>query len=422
MSIDGTRVTLYVEGAHEHAVLEPIGAELGRRGAHIHVTADFAEPADVGLYACHANRFFDYSTGRWQQPPNHLAVLSVHDLGQAGSAGADYFSIEPWHAFDLGLIPGREWEELYERAVAAGASGPTLGVRRIGWPKMDHVHAEAEAFRAAVLALKQSLGTGERPVVLLACSWSDRRQLTDALETIDLDRYDVVVKYPTSGPPPPESPWRERLEAAWEDLQRTREVAAGDPRVVVAADDSDIMLLLAACDIVLSNGSNVGYEGVLVGRPGISIRDWVHPAGASGESTVRPYVDLPGVLSGDLRMLGTMLEVVSSAEWRRLVDDSAAALVDPSTHGRAALLAADAIESAFALGPKAIEARRAEGQPLDPAPSGLSAVEDQLRRYEEEIAALRHALEAAGVREAAARVQLDTYERELSSIRDELGR
>jgi hypothetical protein len=402
----GRNVTLYVDGDHEQAVLQPIGAELARRGAQVRTTTDFDEPSDVGLYACHANRFFDYETARWRRPPSALSVLALHDLGQAGALDAGYFTTESWHAFDLGLLPGGEWSGVWERAVAGGASGPALGMAVVGWPKMDHVFADPASFGAAVEALRGMLGLGSRPVVVLACSWSDRRQLTDALAAIATQDVDLVVKYPASGPPPTDSPWFARLTAAYDELQRARELALAAPRVTVVDDDTDIMTLLATADVVLSNGSNVLYEGILLGVPGVSIRDWTHPAGRSGDEVVRPHVDLPGVLAGDLAALPTMLSLVRAPAWAALVQHSSEALVDPATRGTAAARAADAIEAAMAVSPRerAVRARDI-GTPVSQGTA------------DEQAAALSRALSAADEREAEAREQLREYER----ILDELG-
>jgi hypothetical protein len=412
-SLVDSQVALYVEGQHELAVLEPIGAELARRGAHIRTTGNFDEPAQIGLYACHTNRFFDFKAERWRRPPNELSVLAVHDLGQAGMLDAGYFDAEPWHAFDLGLLPGPEWAGMWRRAAAGGATGPSLGMHVVGWPKMDHVHSDPETFAHDVRSLRDALGLGRRPVVLLACSWSDRRQLADAVRTLGGQEVDLVVKYPAPSDPPADSPWFGRLTAAAEERARARAAAHEDDHVVVADDDADIMALVSLADVVLSNGSNVLYESVLAGVPGISIRDWVHPAGSTGDETIRPLLDLSGVISGDVASIPNLLRVVRESGWQPLVARSGAALVEPATRGTAAVRAADAIDAALALGPIELARRRS---PLD-APADESAVARQLLVYEQELKAAQAALAASGERELRARDQLQIYQQQIAELR-----
>ena len=415
--LKGRDVALYAEGRHELDVLVPIGAELKRRGARVRTTKDFDERAELGLYACHTNRFFDFSSGRWRSPNNACSVLSVHDLGQSGAQDAQYFTDESWHVFDLGLLPGSEWMDRWERAHAAGTRGPELGMRAVGWPKMDHMHSERDGFAAAVRKLREELGVGDKPVLLLACSWSDRQQLRDAAAHVDPDEFDVVVKYPPSSPPEAGSPWEERLREAYEELQRARELARSTSSVIVADEDADIMALLAVADVVLSNGSNVVYEGILAGTPGVSIRQWLHPAGRHGESTIQPHLELPGVLSGDLASLRTMLQVVRDPAWSRLVAESADAMVDPASRGAAATLAADAIEEAlrWSDGLSREERGRLDEERDSHVVGGadMVAAVRQLNVYEEQVQALHRALQEADEREVRAREQLEAYEREL---------
>ncbi len=414
-ALAGRDVALYVEGEHERAVLAPIGAELARRGARVRTTGDLHEPAQVGLYACHTNRFYDFEGGSWRRPPNELSALAVHDLGQAGMLDVDYFEAEPWHVFDLGLLPGPDWAGMWERAAADGATGPALGMHVVGWPKMDHVHADPQAFAQALAAQREALGVGGRPIVLLACSWSNRGQLDDALAALAQADVDLVVKYPRFSPPSPESPWFARLSAAEQEVEQARAAAHAHPRAVVADDEADIMALVSLADVVLSNGSNVLYESVLAGVPGVSIRDWVHPAGGSGEAAVRPLLDLPGVLSGDVAALPELLRLVREPAWRSLVARSADALVDPATRGHAAARAADAIEAGLALGPDELARRRA---PLEHASSDPAA--HQLLVYERELRAAQAALASSDERELGARAQLQTYEQQLAELRARL--
>jgi hypothetical protein len=412
-ALAGREVALYVEGEHERAVLAPIGAELARRGARVRTTDDLREPAEVGLYACHTNRFFDFEGGGWRRPPNELSALAVHDLGQAGMLDAGYFEVEPWHVFDVGLLPGPEWAGMWERASTGGATGPSLGIKVVGWPKMDHVHAAPEAFAEAVASLRAALGVGTRPVVLLACSWSNRGQLDDALAALAGSDVDLVVKYPPFTPPAPDSPWFERLTAAGDEVAQARAAARAHERVAVADDGADIMALVSLADVVLSNGSNVLYESVLAGVPGVSIREWIHPAGGRGEEAIRPLVDLPGVVSGDVASLPELLRLVREPAWQPLVARSGDALVDPATRGSASARVADAIEAGLALGAEEIARRRA---PLEAASSDPAA--QQLLVYERELRAAQAALASGAERELAARDQLLSYEQQLAELRD----
>jgi hypothetical protein len=401
-SIEGRDVALYSDDSHELEVLTPIGAELERRGARVRVAAGFDDAADVGLYACHTSGFYDFDNNRWRRPPNTCSVQSLHDLGPGGASDAEYLANENWEIFDLGLLPGPGWSDAWRRARDAGARGPALGMREVGWPKMDHVYTDPEGFARHVRALGERLGLGSKPVLLLACSWSNHDQLRDTLARIDTAEYDLVVKYPASELPPPDSPWFDLLMGAYDEMKRARELALATPNVVVADDDADIMALVKLADVVLSDGSNVLYEGILAGVPGICIRQWPLRGGRHGELEILPYVDLPGVVTGDLDSLATMLRIVRHPVWAPLVAEGAGRLVAPGSRGRAAASVADAIEEGLAT----IEAG---GRP--------ERTDDAGDRPKSELEDLREALRQADERELRAREQLRSYEQQLAELR-----
>lgn len=399
-------VALYSDDSHELSVLLPIADELERRGARVRASSGVDDAAEIGLYSSHTSRFFDFEARAWRRPPNALSVQSLHDLWDDG-ADANYFERETWSIFDLGLLPGPDWEGKWQRAREAGTKGPRLGMRVVGWPKMDHLESNPDSFASSVLRLRQELGVGKRPVALLACSWSDRRQLRDTLSVLDPKDIDIVVKYPASWLPPADSPWAKRLEQAYLEMKAARAEATANPAVIVADDDADIMALLALTDVVLSDGSNVMYEGVLAGVPGICIKDWLHPAGRHGERTVQPHIALLGIVSGNLSSLPTMLRVVRDPAWAALVQDGANVLVSPDTRGTAAARAADAIADAL---------QRQDGHGSEPwSPSdSASLVED------DPISVMREALKQADEREARAREQLTVWEQELNATQEAL--
>lgn len=340
-------VTLYASDRIELETLAPVGRELEALGLDVTSTDDFSAPAEIGVYACHSNRFFDFQAGRWTRPASAFSAIFLHDLGQSNGS-EDYWRNDSWHVFDLGLLPGASWQRLADRAAQDGVPGPRHGMVTVGWPKFDHVYARPEAFSKARECLRSELGlTGDRPAVLLACSWSDRRQLADTVAALRPLPVDLVVKYPDFPPPEPTSPWFERLTEARAELLRAKDLAGATPGVVVADTDVDLYALLDLVDVVVSNGSNVMYEGVLMGTPGISVREWEHPVGRYGERTLRPHMDLDGVLTGSTGSLRQLIQTALVPSFRTVIAHGSAALVAPATHGRAARCAAQALLSLY---------------------------------------------------------------------------
>jgi hypothetical protein len=331
----------------ERATLVPIGRALELRGHTITYEEDFTAASEVGVYACHGNRFFDFALGQWRQLPSTFSVMCLHDFGQAGEVGVQYFVHDGWDRFNLGLLPGPSWHELWDRAVRTGIPGPSHGMRVVGWPKADSAFA-LEADPSVRSSVRRDLGLADLPTLLLACSWSDRRQLDELLVSVDRHEFNVVVKYPESAPPPGDSPWFNLLNDAYEELQAAIDTAAATPDVVVADPATDLYRLLAAMDLVVSNGSNVLYEAVLMGIPGVSVDTWLHPGGIDGRQRVPPRIELDGVVSGGIESLELMIRTAIAADHKVALARGANRLVAVETRGRASILAAAAIEECAA--------------------------------------------------------------------------
>lgn len=339
-----TDVVCYHADAMEFAVLQPIADELQRRGHSISTTDDFSSPSELGLYACHGNRFFDFDTGKWSQLPSDLSVMCTHDLGQSDS-GPAYFAEDGWGRFDLGLLPGERAGEMWRRADALGYAHPRHGMVEVGWPPSDVALGADPSFDERVASTRAVLGLDTRPVLLLACSWSDRRQLTDLLAVVDRDEIQVVVRYPASSPPTKSGPWFKRLQAAYDELQRAIELAESTSGVFCTGPELPLPVVLTLADVIVSNGSSVAMEGIVLGRPAMCITSWRHPAGPTGDDLVVPSSDIPAIVVGPADEVPDMLRRALHPSIRPFLEIGRHRLVPTDSLGQASSNAADAIES-----------------------------------------------------------------------------
>ena len=401
-------VNLYYTDGIELATLLPIGHSLAERGLTITPTEDLDKPADLGIYACHANIFFDFRVNRWSEPASRFSVICLHDLGQT-AGGDDYFFRESWHRFDLGLLPGPRLESFWQQSARRGSLGPRLGTRVVGWPKFDHVHADPKQFAEMTSTLRSDLGLSEaKRTVLLACSWSDRQQLADTLSVIDRDDVNLVVKYPQFPPPSASTPWFDRWLAARAEMLRAKEVAEHTAGVFVADEHVDVYALVALADVVVSNGSNVLYEAVLMEKPGVSVRDWRHPSGPRGWDTTAPRVDVEGVVNAGVETLGEAVYAALRLPLG-LRQGGSHSLVPSETRGSAGPLAAAAILEAiefYGLAEPGADARTAPvAPPADPETAFLRA---ELERARQDFEVMRR--------------DRDFVKEENQRLREELGR
>jgi len=278
-----SQIQFYVDEPLEVDILGPIAVEFGRRGFSTASTNDFETKSEVGIFACHPNRFFDFSSGNWNRPPADFSIICAHDFNQATEAGPAYFIQDGWHLFDIGLVPGPAMYAEGARALHLGYQLPRLGLHQVGWVPSDRAFTDGIINSGENTTIRKSLvGSDTRKIVLLACSWSSPRHLLDTLSYLDVEKYVILARYPKFRATIPDSPWAPRLARARVEVQQARELAEKSQNVVLAADDTNLFDLLAISDVVLSNGSTVLKEGLLLGVPGVSIGSWQHPSGPNG--------------------------------------------------------------------------------------------------------------------------------------------
>jgi GT2 family glycosyltransferase len=344
-------ILLYFQDQCEEPCLSPIRDELIRRGYPAAITRDLEAPSLLGIFACHANLLFNFNEGRWNKPPASFSAICLHDLHQDNGEGAAYFKGDNWGIFDLGLLPGPRWHSIYQESLNQGVLGPKLGVQTGGWPKADpffqrnqpHPIGIPNPLAPADQTLRRLVDPSKK-TILLAASWMNRSMIEDCMGILASGEFNVIVKFANwAGTDLRGNPWQERLEAQRSETEYCIQWASRIPGLIVAPVDIDIFSLLGMSDAVLSNGSNVMFEGILLGIPGLCVRDWVHPCGKKGESTVSPTVEMEGLFNGsrnDLRDWARYLVLQKESILPRLGQSR---LVQSEHLGHGARLSADLI-------------------------------------------------------------------------------
>lgn len=336
-------VGLFHTDPSELAVLLPLASEFKRRGCNVFTSRDLHTGADVGIYSCGANYLYDKDRMDWHKPNTSVSAICLHDLWQDNGMRHEYFEVDSWHKFDVGLLPGRRWIKIAKQSKLFNIPGPQKGFAIVGWPKSDGYWLNQQKISQTRKALLR------KPTVLVACSWTNRQQLLDLKSLIESKEYRVILKIPESRQRFQDSgePWSQVLNAQQQEFELLQIQALQTPGLVVAKRDSDIYDLLALSDLVLSNGSNVLMEGLAIGKRAISVTDWLHPCGSEGMWNKEPFIDLPGVpqiKSADiLSYVALLMNNDSLAPSSQLQEE----LVDQRFNGTAALRTADVMLHLF---------------------------------------------------------------------------
>ncbi len=340
-------VTLYSLDNAEFASLTNIKNEFERRGYTVLRSGNLHQKSEIGIYAIHANHFYNFDLGILNRPNSLFSVSMLHDFGQDNGDQDRYFRNDTWEVFDFGLVINETWGQFLKSAVSNGVKGPIHGFTIGGYPKSDDLFMKIDSVD---LASRMGLGSTEKVRVLLACSWQNREHLTMAINSIDQSRYQIVSKafdYETNFTAMIDSPWEDVFLAQREEGRLLNSFYGFHPEIVALPPETNIFDAIEFCDVVVSNGSNVMYEGILSLKPAICVTDWSQPAGLHGEEISYSKINSPGIINAASKDLNEAIELSLTPQSRMLISRTSESLLEPKYRGRSAEISVSEILSAF---------------------------------------------------------------------------
>jgi hypothetical protein len=341
-------ITLFYSDFVEKQALIPLKAEFENRGYSCKLSTNFDESSEIGIYACHSNYFALNKPDGWYRPPSKFSVLCLHDLWYDNGQRSSMFFHDSWHIFDLVLLPGRRWMDIYQDALDKSFQGSRLGVREVGWPVSDSIFNIPNDIARDNLKAQLNLDNSKK-TILLGASWQSRSMIEDCINFLDKGKYNLVAKFFNwQSTDFGDGPWADIFRAQFKETKLTVDLAQ-NTGFYIAPFDINISNLLSCVDVVLSNGSNIMFEGLLQKKPSICIYDWFHPAGYRGQFKNYPSVDMVGILNGSRRDLAALVEAAISLEKSPLLALGRGLLVSEDNLGKGAFLSVEAILEAYQL-------------------------------------------------------------------------
>ncbi len=250
-------ITFFHTDSPEYWNLEPIAKVAKARGFQVKFTMDLTEKAEIGFYCSHVC-----------YPENSkLSVILLHDMAQGHDRWPNLWFLENWDKFDIGIVPGREWADRWANCASAQYVRPRLGTYMLGYPKSDNVFLDDILAKAAdVKRLFKYDFT-----VLYAPSWENDGKEDDFVKCLADLPVNLLVKQVPTAPTPEFQFVRDNTE----EMQRMHEGKYDN--LTYIGPDENILVALAAADLVVSDESSVMTEAIMYGIPSIAITDWLIP-------------------------------------------------------------------------------------------------------------------------------------------------
>jgi hypothetical protein len=339
-------ITLFYSDEVEYKALYPLKSKFQDQGYEVNFSSDFNTPSKIGIYACHTNYFALSKSGGWQRPPCEFSVICLHDFYHDNGQRSNMFLNDSWHIFDLALVPGKRWLDIYQESLKSTIEGPRLGVREVGWPVSDAAFEDNN--NEALKTLKESLGlNATKKTILLGASWQSRSMIDDCLSQVDFDKYNLIAKFfnwekKEFGA----TPWHKIFKAQSNETKLAIEFAK-NKNVIIVPFDINISQLLTCVDVVLSNGSNIMFEGLLQEVPSVCVKEWFHPRGNHGQFKHYPFIDMDGIVNGSRENLAALIDLAFFIKCSPIIKLAKKNLVSDENIGRGAELSVKAILEAY---------------------------------------------------------------------------
>ena len=234
-----------------------IAAEAEKRGYKTRLTDDKFSRCEIGWYCEHIN-FPQFS---------RFSVIMLHDITQQYGNWPDIWLREPWNKYDIGFLPSRVWEENWHQCSKYFYANPRKGIYLTGWPKADRLSAYLDPEKRE--EYKKHVGIDSaKPTILYAPAWENdgkQDEFVQAMLPLDVN---ILVK---------QAPWPETYPEQLENIARMRELHKGVPRVIQLDPRTNILDAIMISDVLVSEESSTMCECVMMGKPAVSVSNWLIP-------------------------------------------------------------------------------------------------------------------------------------------------
>lgn len=238
-------------------VYEMISAEAQNRGYKTRITDDKFAKCEIGWYCEHVN-FPQYSK---------FSVIMLHDITQQYLNWPDIWVREPWNKYDIGFLPSDVWVNNWNECSQYFYTRPRKGMYLTGWPKADRLKVFMDNNKKVEYIRKVGIDPN-KPTILYAPAWeNDNKQdeFVQAMLPLDIN---ILVK---------QGPWSDSYPEQLRNIAEMYELHKNNPRVIQLDPKTSILDAIMISDILVSEESSTMCECVMMGKPAVSVSNWLIP-------------------------------------------------------------------------------------------------------------------------------------------------
>ncbi|MBO6245007.1 MAG: hypothetical protein J6N55_01850 [Anaerovibrio sp.] len=250
-------ITVYYTDSAEYFCAKPIADYAESHGYKTKFTKDVHEKSEIGIYCQHVC-----------YPENSkISVIMLHDMAQRHNIWPNIWQAENWNNFTFGVLPGQQWAERWQESASLHYVRPLLGTYTFGYPKGDAAFSDEIKNKASKVrkSLKYDF------TVLYAPSWENDGKEDDFVRLLHTLPINLIIKQV----PVPDDPLFKFVADNIAEMRKKHEGKYDN--LTYVEQDENILVALAACDLVVSDESSVMTEATFFGKPSVAVTDWLIP-------------------------------------------------------------------------------------------------------------------------------------------------
>lgn len=251
-------ITFIYDDSIQKQVFELIANEAKKRGYQTHFSDNKFEKCEIGFYCDHINF------------PNNskFSIIMLHDITQQYGNWPDIWLREPWNIYDVGILPGKTWVENWEKCSQYYYARPKRDMYLVGWPKADIIAGyDLDGIRKE-FELKYHIDSGKK-TILYAPAWENDNKQDDFVRAMQKLDVNILIK---------QAPWNSELYPEQiKNIEAMKKLHEGLPGVHIIDPSTNILYAIIASDILVSEESSTMCESVMIGKPAISVSNWLIP-------------------------------------------------------------------------------------------------------------------------------------------------
>lgn len=264
-------ITFFCTDKIEVDTIDGVLQEAKYRGYEVRITSNILEKAEIGVYCQHLCF-----------PKNSkLSLILLHDVAQGHNRWPNIWEAEPWHEFDIGILPGNIWEERWQECSWHPFTRPKRGVYKMGWPKSDVIFHNQLAFKKETDEIRSKLNLQHERTILYAPSWENDGKQDQFVQSLKNMPVNLLLK---------QAPWSDEYPNIIENISMMNNLHRNfAPNVYIMDPDVSIMHCIGIADIIVSDESSVMFEGLFLDVPSVAVTDWKIPDCSPPRDPSIPY-------------------------------------------------------------------------------------------------------------------------------------